>query len=357
MTGPTSLPRATEGAVLKTYLDQAGSVVRQAALARIRDEPYGEDLYPLMRDYLERGGKGFRPALVLLCCEWFGGSVEQALPSAVALELFHNFALVHDDIEDSSSFRRGQPTLHRLHGIPLALNAGDALLGLVHETLLENFTLLPHSVALQLHQHFNQVMRRTFEGQSLDIAWVSQNRMPSRDEYEAMIERKTGWYSGTGPCQAGALLAEASAERVAQVGRLGRSIGIGFQIRDDLLNLTESSTLVAPQGGGGGYGKEQGGDFAEGKRTLIVIELLERLAPSDRERLEALLLLPPEQTPETEIQWAIEQAHQSGALEAVQQVCNQHAQEAQRLLSNLPEHPVRNLLSELVGYLAQERLS
>ncbi len=352
-----SLPHATDGSDLKAYLDQAGSLVRTEALARIQDEPYGEDLYPLMRDYLQRGGKGFRPALVLLCCEWFGGTVAQALPSAVALELFHNFALVHDDIEDSSSFRRGKPTLHRLHGIPLALNAGDALLGLVHETLLENFDLLPPPVARKLYAHFNQVMRRTFEGQSLDIAWVSQNRMPSRDEYEAMIERKTGWYSGTGPCQAGALIAGAPDEWVTRVGQLGRSIGIGFQIRDDLLNLTESSTLVAPQGGGGGYGKEQGGDFAEGKRTLIVIEMLERLPPEGRARLEALLLQPPEQTPEQEIQWAIEQAHQTGALEVVQQTCNRHAEEARHLLLTLPEHPVRNLLSELVGYLAQERLS
>ena len=354
MTSPLP-PRTEDFSQLTPYLEQTGQWIRTEALCRLEDQPHGEHLYPLMRDYLQRGGKGFRPALVLMCCEWFQGSPEQAVPSAVALELFHNFALVHDDIEDSSLFRRGLPTLHQLHGIPLALNAGDALLNVVHETLLENFEHLPLALAVRLQRHFHLVMRRTFEGQSMDIAWVHQNRIPTREEYEAMIERKTGWYSGTGPCQAGAMIAETAEPLLEQVGRLGRAIGIGFQMRDDLLNLTESSTHEAPQGGGGGYGKEQGGDFAEGKRTLIVLEMLERLPKAEVERLQHLLLASPETSASEEIRWAIEQAEQCGALQAVYETCEARAHEAQQLLDALPPHQVRNLLAELISYLAQER--
>lgn len=330
--------------------------------------PQGEPadfLYEPARDYPLRGGKRFRPALLLLCAALAGGDPRRAVPSAVALELFQNFALVHDDIEDGSLVRRGKPALHRLHGIPLAINVGDLLFGLVYEALLDNEALFGADKALAVQREFAEVFRRTFEGQALDIGWIRTRHWPVRAEFETMIRLKTGWYSGRGPCRIGAGLGSADTqgrgahgakpEWIAALGDYGEQLGLGFQVRDDLLNLTEDSSGAAPEAGGGGYGKERGGDIAEGKRTLIVIEMLERLSAGEGALVCNILDLPPEQTPAADIAWVIEQAEKCGALDAVRRQCRTHSEAALAALRPLPASPHRDLLAELAGYLTQER--
>lgn len=340
---------------LSEFLQNAGSLIQREILAAIPDREPQAFLYDLMRDYPSRGGKKFRSALVLLSCEWFGGSIIKALSSAVAFELFQNFALIHDDIEDDSLFRRGKATLHRLHGIPLALNAGDTMLGLVYEALLANKQVLEDELTFQILHHFNEVARHTFEGQALDIGWVLHDIFPNKEQYQAMITHKTGWYSGRGPCQCGAMIAGASEEEIHCIGQFGEAIGIGFQARDDVLNLISASEDVAPNAITGGYGKERGGDIAEGKRTLIVIELFARLSAEKAKHLHHILLKPREENTEEEIEWTIDQAKTSGALEAVIAYCQQYAHIAQSCLESLPNHPVRHLMKELVSYLIVDR--
>ncbi|MEC8156989.1 MAG: polyprenyl synthetase family protein, partial [SAR324 cluster bacterium] len=284
-----------------------------------------------------------------------GGDPEDAVVSATALELFHNFALIHDDIEDSSEMRRGSQTLHRIHGIPLAINAGDALHGIVHQVLLENHEKLGTQKALQVHHHLNLVMQKTFEGQALDIGWVEKEVFPNREQYQQMIVRKTGWYSGRGPCQCGALIAGKEGELFESLGDFGESLGIGFQIRDDILNLTESSESNAPEAQVGGYGKEQGGDFAEGKRTLITIEMLERLNPEEQNRLQSILLKARTEVKEEEIVWAVEQSERCGALDAARSEAQNHAQRASSELSKMPQGSPRKILEALLGFLAEDR--
>ena len=319
-----------------------------------KGEPEGH-LYELAADYPNRGGKRFRPALLLICTGLVGGDPALALPSATALELFQNFALVHDDIEDGSELRRGKPALHRLHGVPLAINAGDLLFSLVFETLQDNHALLGAERAHAIQGAFLEVFRRTFEGQAYDIGWVAGNTLPGREEFERMISLKTGWYSGRGPCQLGALIGGADADTVRRAGDYGEALGIGFQLRDDLLNLTEDSGTAAPTAMGGGYGKERGGDFAEGKRTLIVIEMLERLSAADADRLREILTAPPEQTAPEDVRWAIDAADGCGAIAAVQARAAQQGQTAREALQSLPPGPHRDLLDGLTGYLIMER--
>ena len=340
---------------LSEFLENASRLIQEKMMQRIPHQEPQAWLYDLMRDYPSRGGKQFRSALVLLSCEWFGGTLTQALPTAVAFELFQNFALIHDDIEDDSLTRRGQPTLHRLHGIPLALNTGDALLGLVYETLLSNQSLLGEPLTLQLLAHFNQVARHTFEGQAMDIGWVRHDIFPTKQDYEAMTLRKTGWYSGKGPCQAGAMIAGANPTQLEQIGTFGAAMGIGFQARDDVLNLMTHSESQAPTPNTGGYGKERGGDIAEGKRTLIVLELFERLPPSEKQHLHQILLKPREENTEEEIEWTIAQAKALGAIEAVGLYCEQQAAAAQECLKTLPPHPIGKFMEELIAYLIIER--
>jgi len=340
---------------LKSYLKATSEWVENESLHCIPNGEPKEYLYDLMRNYPKRGGKRFRPALVLLSCELFGGNPEDALNSAVALELFHNFALIHDDIEDESILRRGEPTLHLQHGIALAINSGDALLGQVHEILLRNNSRLESKLALRIHQHLNRVMQTTFEGQALDIGWVVNQTFPNRTEYLEMISLKTGWYSGRGPCQCGALIARASENELEMVGTFGEAIGMGFQVRDDLLNLTEERETEAPSAGAGGYGKERGGDIAEGKRTLITIELLERLSEKDAKRVRNILSEAREQISKSDIDWCIVQAENTGALNAAANYCHELAKLASAALEKLPNHHASSLLGELVDYLTLDR--
>ncbi|MDH5752997.1 MAG: polyprenyl synthetase family protein [Deltaproteobacteria bacterium] len=349
-----SLPELPLGN-LGEFLEGASRWVDRALPRYIpRGEP-AEYLYDLAWDYPTRGGKRFRPALLLLCCALAGGDSRRALPSALALELFQNFALVHDDIEDNSWVRRGKMALHRQHGIPLALNAGDLLFSLVHEALLDNAGLLGAGPALRVMREFSLVFRMTFEGQAMDIGWIVGNHLPDREGFEAMIRRKTGWYSGRGPCQLGALIGGASPEMQGVLGDFGEALGIGFQLRDDLLNLTEDSAKAAPEGMGGGYGKERGGDIAEGKRTLIVLEMMERLPPDQGHRLREILIRPGAENTPGEIEWVIGKAAETGALDAVRARCRELGEKAAQHLERLPAGPHRDLLAGLTRYLVEER--
>jgi len=340
---------------LPAFLESASVWIDRALAKVLPDQEPRALLYDLVRDYPGRGGKRFRPALMLLSCQLAGGRPERVLPTAAALELFHSFALVHDDIEDGSLIRRGRPALHRLHGLPLALNAGDTLFALTYDALRENETHLGAELAWRIFGEFQAAVRRTLEGQAFDIGWIARNHLPSRAEYETMIRLKTGWYSGRGPCRIGALIGGASAQEAETIGDFGERLGIGFQIRDDWLNLTADSAGRAPAAQSGGYGKERGGDIAEGKRTLIVIELMERLPAVEAERLGRILTAEPDQTAAADIAWVIDRAEQTGALEAVRQRAEELAREAGALLERFPASPARELLQELTRYLVNDR--
>ena len=346
-----SSPRLTESGNLKEFLKRASAEIERATLEVLPSkEPY-QELYFIQKDYPLRGGKRFRPALLLLCAEWFGASYKVALPSAVALELFHNFALIHDDIEDSSLFRRGKPTLHHLHGIPLAINAGDSLFGMVYEILLTNRARFGDQKTLEIISLFNQVFRATFEGQAYDISWVTNNHFPSKEEYFEMIRRKTGVYSGRGPCQLGALIADAPPDILEQVGDFGEALGIGFQIKDDLLNLEEDA------GESKKYGKERGGDIREGKRTLITIHMLENLNQTDSEKLKAILLKPAEETLDDDVQWIIEKAYRLESLNIVRNECTSWTNKTKSILDLFPDNEIKNILLDLVDFLMVRRIN
>jgi len=344
-------PKLTESGNLEEFLKRASAEIERATLEVLPTKEPFKELYSLQKDYPLRGGKRFRPALLLLCAEWFGASYEDALPSAVALELFHNFALIHDDIEDSSLFRRGKPTLHQLHGIPLAINAGDSLFGMVYEILMTNRERFGDQKALDIISLFNQVFRATFEGQAYDIGWVANNHFPTREEYFEMIRRKTGIYSGKGPCQLGALIADAPSEIFEKVGDFGEALGIGFQIRDDLLNLEEDA------GESKEYGKERGGDIREGKRTLITIHMLENLNSKDAEKLKTILLKPAEETLNDDVEWAIQKAHQLGSLSNLSNEFIYWTNRTKLILDFFPNNDTKNILIDLVDFLMVRRIN
>ena len=238
-------------------------------------------LYELILDYPRRGGKALRPALSIATCLGLGGHLEAVLPTAATLELYHNAFLIHDDIEDESWSRRGQPTLHIDHGIAIAVNVGDAMLSLSLQPLLDNVERVGLGPALRILRAVAHMTRQTVDGQALELEWVHSNTWQLDDtDYLAMVELKTSWYSFITPLQVGAIAAAAGPEWLAPLESLGRHLGAAFQITDDLLNLRADPEE---------YGKEIGGDLWEGKRTLMLLHTLRCAEPGDRDRAVQLL--------------------------------------------------------------------
>jgi geranylgeranyl diphosphate synthase type II len=271
-----------------------------ALFAERRETGYGP-LYDLLADYPFREGKGIRPALCLAACRASGGRTELALGSAAALELFHNAFLVHDDVEDGSEFRRGQITLLEAHGVPVAVNVGDATNVLALDLLLRNTATLGVRKALLVFREVERMARESTEGQAIELGWIAERRFDLTDhDYVRMAYKKTCWYTVIAPLRIGVLCGVPAGrfsplqEELLSLIELGFLAGIAFQIHDDLLNLEADEGL---------YGKEIAGDLWEGKRTVMLLHYLRTATPAERERSIALLNVVRREKDPLAVQW------------------------------------------------------
>ena len=350
------------------------------------DERQEGGLYDLILDYPLRGGKALRPALSIAACLGLGGHLEAVLPTAATLELYHNAFLIHDDIEDESWWRRGKPTLHIDHGVPIAINVGDAMLSLSLQPLLDNVERVGLGPALRILRAVAKMTRLTVDGQALELDWVRSNRWRLNDaDYLKMVELKTSWYTFITPLQAGAIAAGAAPDRMEPLESFGRHLGAAFQITDDLLNL---------RGDPEEYGKEIGGDIWEGKRTLMLLHTVRHAEPSDQARAVAIMakrrpsvdgelgvteLLdslttrgelsdsgraelegrlqqhrPSECKSIDDVRWLYELMRDVGSLRHARAVAAAHAEKAAAVLASLdwfPHSRHRDMLADLVDYV------
>lgn len=260
-------------------------------VSSIPDRQPKKYLYDLVTMYPERGGKGFRPGLCLAVNKIFGGNDGDAMNTAVALELYHNAFLVHDDIEDESEDRRGLPTMHAEFGIPIALNVGDAMNVLTIKPLMNNMHTLGPQLTWIIFNEIEHMVLESVEGQAMELGWRRDNTCKLKEEdYMQMILKKTCWYTCIHPIRLGALIGSKGKVDADIFNRFGYYLGAAFQIQDDLLNL---------EGERKKYGKEIGGDILEGKRTLMIIHLLNNCNSKERKEMKQFLLLPrKERTPE-----------------------------------------------------------
>ena len=340
---------------LEAFLDRCIPQIEREMFSFL---PLGEPeefMYGPMRDYPERGGKRFRPALVLLSCQYFGGDTARAVRTAAAFEMFQSFAVVHDDIEDDSQMRRGKPCMHQLHGVPLSINVGDALYAKVFEVLVANRHCLGGDKTVGLIEEMVRGSQETFEGQAYDVGWIRQRYIPNEAEFMLMLRKKTGWYTGKGPCTAGAIIADAGAEPREIIGAFGEAMAVAFQIRDDLLNLTssEEDAETAPGVTSGAYGKERGGDIAEGKRTLIIIDLLRKCTGPERREVLDILHRERKDNHPGEIERVISLVEHYGSDGYAEEICRQTAEEGRRHLHKLPDNPSRQMLEQMLEFLVQ----
>jgi geranylgeranyl diphosphate synthase, type II len=320
--------------------------------ARRRRTGYGP-LYDLLADYPFREGKGLRPAILFAACRATGGLAEQALPSATALELFHNAFLVHDDVEDGSHFRRGKVTLFRAHGVPIAVNVGDATNVLAMDLLLQNTAVLGVRKALQVFGEIERMARESVEGQAIELGWIADGRFDVEDrDYVRMAYKKTCWYTVIAPLRIGVIcgsppgpLAPVEEDMVALI-ELGYHAGIAFQIHDDLLNLQADETL---------YGKETSGDLWEGKRTVMLLHFLRTARRSARERALRLLSKPRSAKGGKEIAWLLGAMTEAGSLDHGRKLAVEYSERALQLdregPSFLHDNDDRRFLREMLRYV------
>jgi geranylgeranyl diphosphate synthase type II len=307
--------------LVSSVLHEYGQVVRRELSALLDRESARDPLYRLARDYPLRGGRSLRASLCIAAARAFGASLEQAVASALSLELWHNAFLVHDDVEDESEERRGKPTLHVLHGVPTAINVGDALAVLGLGPLLANEKQLGAVATLRILQEAERMARETVEGQATELRWREQNTLELRaDDYLRMILKKTCWYTTIYPCRAGALIGAGGGLGPSEFVRFGFFLGAAFQIQDDALNLVGDKAT---------YGKEIAGDILEGKRTLMLIHLFQHATSDERSRLSDLFSVARSARTDADIVWVCDAMRRHDAIGYAREVAHGLAGAAQ----------------------------
>ena len=287
-----------------------------------------KELYEPIAYTILQSGKRLRPMLCLLANEMFGGDKQQALWPALALETFHNFTLIHDDIMDKAPMRRGMPTVYQKWNADIAILSGDAMLAQAFQ-----YALKPNKGA-ELARQLGKVAIEICEGQQMDLNFETLGNV-TIPEYLEMIRLKTAVLLATA-LQMGATVAEAPSEDIQRLYDFGINMGMSFQLQDDILDLYSDVAV---------FGKRHGGDIADNKKTYLYLKALELASETDRKRLEHLFTLRIDHDEEEkieEVQAIYDRLH---VKEAVEQVMLDYDRKAVEALAavNLPEEKKKHL--------------
>ena len=274
--------------VIEKYIPRVFS--ENAVLFRINPPQYAYTSEALNKavaepiwEFLDRGGKRWRPSLFLLVCEALGKNPKDFADFAIIPEVIHNGTIMIDDIEDASEFRRGRPCTYKIYGLDIAINAGNAMYYLPLLPLIENRERISTEKLCKIYEIYVKEMISLSLGQAMDIAWhrgIAKADELDEKDYLQMCAYKTGTLARMA-AKIAAVLADANDELVERLGRFAESIGIAFQMQDDILDLT--SAEFAEKKGGCGQ------DITEGKRSLMVIHTLKVAEARDRKRLVEIL--------------------------------------------------------------------
>jgi len=294
----------------------------------------GFDRLTELLDYaLEPGGKRIRPALVLLSAKFYNYDLGRLLPMAVAVEVLHTATLVHDDAIDHSPLRRGRPTINKVWGEDKAILLGDYLLAKAEE-------LVSETQNLGVIRLFARAIMTLASGE-LAQAFGAFNLEQTREQCFARVSAKTASLI-TLATESGAILSQAPEKMVTALKDYGQSLGIAFQIVDDILDFVGDEAEM---------GKPTGSDLSEGTLTLPAMMILERYPPDNPIRR----LFSHEGDKQENIRLAIELVGSSGVLEECYQLAQDYSTRAGASLDPLPANPARNSLQELAGYVVARR--
>jgi geranylgeranyl diphosphate synthase type II len=295
-------------------------------------------LYDPILYVLDGGGKRVRPTLLLLVAEAFGASVDRALPAALAVEVFHNFTLVHDDIMDEAEERRGRPTVHVKWDLGTAILAGDMMMGLSYDLLGQ----VDGTEEERLYDVYHPMVEQLCRGQALDAAFEGADEV-SVAAYLDMIDGKTAALLSTA-FELGAVIGGAPDTGQERLREAGRLVGRAFQIQDDLLDLTAD---------GDDWGKAVGGDLVTGKKTFLTLRALERAEGEEYDWFSRIVTdggLPKADVPE-----ARERMSRLGVFEDAQDAVQRYTERAREHLQVLPEGRPTNTLRWLIDQMEARR--
>ena len=326
------LPNA-EGANLLTSINEVKPFIEQRIVESLTASRH-ERLAAAMMHLILGGGKRMRATLPWLVGRAVGDTHSGLLDIGAAIETIHNFTLVHDDIMDDDDIRRGRNAVHIEYDMPTAINAGDAMLAIAFERLVMSANIELHDIP-SLVNRIAWMVRRVSEGQQLDIEFETRDRV-TEDEYIEMIEGKTAVMFQI-CAELGARVAGADDEVIECLAEWGRSVGLCFQLMDDLIDvLSDSATL----------GKPTGSDVAQGKQTLMVIHALSQPDSEAKSRLLSVLGECEDAT-ELMVQDGIAALNELGSIAYARERANEYHQHAHACLDRLPDGPAMLALREL----------
>jgi|LauGreDrversion4_2_1035121.scaffolds.fasta_scaffold00112_26 geranylgeranyl diphosphate synthase type II len=290
------------------------------------------NLYDPIRYFMALGGKRIRPLFTVLSAELFGGTLDNSLPAAAALEMFHNFTLIHDDIMDGAPKRRNLPTVHEKWNENIAILSGDAL-------MIHAFQELSHYEANTYKALSSLLHKTSIEvciGQQMDMDFESME-VVSEAQYLEMIRLKTSVLLGCA-CAFGGILEKTSASNIDHLYRFGEQLGIAFQIQDDILDAFGSETKV---------GKQIGGDILSDKKTLLYTTFQHRASSAEKARHQQLC----KATPEEKIRGIKQLYLDCEVLDYCKAVQENHWQKCQAHLNEVETKEPKDLLKELLNFI------
>ncbi|MFB5623950.1 MAG: polyprenyl synthetase family protein [Nitrosopumilus sp.] len=249
-------------------IEQNAKIVNKYLNSKLKGNP--KKLYDAAGHLIVNGGKRLRPYMVIRSCQILHGKISDAMPAASAVEMVHNFSLVHDDIMDNDEMRHGVPTVHKKFGMPIAILAGDVLFSKAFQVITDS--KLPSSATTQLVSRLSKACVDICEGQLLDVKMAEEKKIPSQAEYITMIGKKTAALFDVS-CAMGAICATNKPKDISNLSSFGRNLGIAFQITDDLIGVMGDPKITK---------KPVGNDLREGKKSLPILMAIKLAKEKDK---------------------------------------------------------------------------
>jgi len=298
-------------------IEENAIVVNKYLNSKLKGNP--KKLYDAAGHLIVNGGKRLRPYMVIKSCQILKGKTPNAMPAASAVEMVHNFTLVHDDIMDNDEMRHGVPTVHKKFGVPIAILAGDVLFSKAFQVITD--TKLSTSATTQLVSRLAKACVDVCEGQLLDVKMAKERKIPSQAEYITMIGKKTAALFDVS-CAMGAICATTKSSDISNLSSFGRNLGIAFQITDDLIGVMGDPKITK---------KPVGNDLREGKKSLPILMAIKLAKGNDKKII--LKAFGNSKVSKNDLSKAVDVIRSLGIEENVRKQALKYAEKAERSLA------------------------
>lgn len=320
-------------------IEKNAKIVNRYLNSKLKGNP--KSLYDAASHLIVHGGKRLRPHMVIKSCQILGGNIAIAMPAASAVEMIHNFTLVHDDIMDNDEMRHGVPTVHKKFGMPIAILAGDVLFSKAYQIISES--KISKDSTVQLISRLAKACVDVCEGQLLDVKMAEEKRIPTQKEYITMIGKKTAALFDVS-CSMGAICATSNQKDVLNLSNFGKNLGIAFQITDDLIGVMGDPKITK---------KPVGNDLREGKKSLPILMAIKLSKGKDRKIILKAFGNP--KATKKDLESAVDVIQSLGIEEEVRSQALKYAEMAKKSLSKY-SGPAKIELIDLLDFVVKRSL-